>query len=266
MLIHGRDELKALAESCSISNDVSVQGWRTDVWEMTDSEVDAAVSTYEAILTGGVSSTILDLLIEQGFDLRDLLVDSDHSNDQVTRADVCELTAAASLVANPTMSTDNMFMPNVPKMSRRKSESGFDIVELVLDGEAGELLEHERLTIVSVKHTTNASTSYDLMRNLVSSISHEELTDPYVTSQLKVISSRLRESGVPTNVAERIYLFLQDFAANESVRFFAIGVIDPDLADDVKQRVRSLPSCNTDNQHFRIILLPGLRTLHERCS
>jgi hypothetical protein len=265
MLIHGRQELTALADSCAFHDETTVDGWQIDTWSMTDDDVGAAIATYEAVLTGDVGTTIANLLSEQGFELRELLIDGENSNDQVTRADVCELTSAASLVAKPSLSTEKMFMPNVPKMSRRKSESGFDIVELILDQTSEELLDHEHLTIVSVKHTTNGSTAYDLRRNLVESVSREALTPAYVVTQLKVLSSKMRESGIPAEIADRIYLFLRDFKTSESVQFYAIGVIDPDLVDDLKQRIESLPVCTSNNHHFRIILLPGLRTLHERC-
>ena len=153
MLAHGKSEVEALAARCSVTELDDVNGWRVDVWNMDDLDVDGAVAIYESVLEGGASDSIIELLAEGGMDLNALLTDT--GKDDITRSDITELTAAASLVSTLGCDVDRMYMPNVPKMSRRKSDSGIDIFVVLVNtshAAAEELEDGEHLTIASVKH------------------------------------------------------------------------------------------------------------------
>jgi hypothetical protein len=88
-----------------------------------------------------------------------VLIDTDGSRDLVTRADLCELAAAASLLAADGWRGDRLMMPNIPKASRRRSESGFDAMSTTLLPEgAGEVAEGELLLLASVSDRGQAGT------------------------------------------------------------------------------------------------------------
>jgi hypothetical protein len=267
MLAHGKSEVEALATRCSVTEGDDANGWRVDVWNMNDLDVDGAVAIYKAVLEGGASDSIIELLAEGGIDLNALLVDT--GKDDITRSDITELTAAASLVAVPGCNVDLMYMPNVPKMSRRKSDSGIDIFVAIVNSDqvtAEELEDGEHLTIASVKHTVKIDSASDIRWKLANSLSENELSAPYLASQLRVLNARMQQEGVSQGAASRLYLFLRDFPQRDSVDLFAIAIADPDLRDDLEHQVTLLPDAGQSNRTFRMILMPGLRTVHERCS
>src|SRR5579872_6125262 len=101
MLVHGRGAVLALASGCLIQRLSDVNGWHVDMWEMDEADVDAAVDAYNELLAGGATPAVLALLNETGLDLNRYLIDEDESKEDITRADLSELTAAASLVAAP---------------------------------------------------------------------------------------------------------------------------------------------------------------------
>jgi hypothetical protein len=266
MLVHGREAILALASGCQIQRLSDVNGWHVDLWEMDETDVDAAVDAYNALLAGGATPSVLALLNEAGLDLSRYLVE-DESKEDITRADLTELTAAASLMAAPGCDVDTMQMPNVPKMSRRKSDSGFDVSTVILRDDLAEdvdLQDGERLTIASVKHTV-AGSAGSMRWKLVHSLS-SELTQQYVTTQLRVLNGQLQREGRAKGVASRIYYFTRDFPRPDIVNLFAIGVVDSDLKDDLAHHVGLLPDIGKSERTFRMIALPGLRTVHERCA
>jgi len=266
MLAHGADEIVALAARCLIEQQHDVNGWHVDIWTMDDEDVDAAIAVYAAVLSGGATDPVLALLAEDGLDLNTYLYDEDQGKGDITRADVTELTAAASIVADPGCDIDLMHMPNVPKMSRRKSDSGFDIaiVNLKDQANADDLEVGERLDVVSVKHTIDSSAG-GMRWKLVDSLSDRELSHAYITTQLRVLNGRLRQEGRTKESAARIYYFLRGFPNSPSVGLFAVGVADPGLRDDLAHHVDLLPDAGNSERTFRMILLPGLRTLQDRC-
>jgi len=267
MLAHGRDALLTLAGRSRIQALNDVNGWHVDTWEMDEAAVDAAVDVYAAVLAGGATDAVLALLGETGLDLNKYLIDEDEDKEDITRADLTELTAAASLAAVPGYDVDMMRMPNVPKMSRRKSESGLDITVISLRDDLADdvdLQDGERLTIVSVKHSVSGSAG-GMRWKLVDSLSERELSHPYMTSQLRVLNGQLLQEGHTRTSAARIYYFMRDFPRHDAVSLFAVGVVDPDLKDNLAHHVELLPDVGKSDRTFRMILLPGIRTVHERC-
>jgi len=267
MLAHARDEVLALAARCHPQPLPDVNGWRVDMWEMDDADVEGAIAAYAANLAGGVTDPVLALLHEDGIDLKNLLIAPERRKDDITRSDLTELTAAASIVAAPGCNVDMIHMPNVPKMSRRKSESGLDVsvVQLKHDMEDAEILhDGERLTIVSVKHSV-AHSAGSLRWKLIDSLSDRELGQSYMTDQLRTLHGRLVQEGRPRCDAARIYYFLRDFPDSEFIDLFAVGIVDPDLKNSLIKQLSLLPDVGRSHRTFRIILFPGLRTVHERC-
>jgi len=267
MLVDGRSEFLTLAALCETASLPTANGWRVDFWLMEESDLDAAVAVYDSVLAGGTTDDVVDILTSVGMDLTALLEDAAHHRDEITRSDLCEFISAASLISDPSCDIDSIQMPNVPKMSRRKSESGLDIVEIQLNLEGeGDLAEGERMVIASVKHTVHKTSSADLRRTLANSLSVDALTPAYLATQFRVFRARLIQEGMPESVATRIYLFLRDFPDPAKVQLFAIGLIDPDLEDDLASQIERLPAVLDSNMTFRRILVPNLREAHERCS
>jgi hypothetical protein len=224
-----------------------------------------AVAAYDAVLAGGATDPVLALLGEAGINLDAYLIHADASKEDITGAD---LTAAASLVAVPGYEIDTMRMPNVPKMSRRKSESGLDVTVVNLRDDLSDgvhLQDGERLTIASVKHAVGDSAG-GMRWKLVDSLSDTELGHVYLASQLRVLNVQLRSEGRSAQCAARVYLFMRDFPRLGAVDWYAVGITDPDLTDDLIHHVQRLPDIGKGNRNFRMIFLPGLRTVHERCA
>jgi len=266
MLAHGRDELMALAEQCVIESRHDVNGWHVDVWNMSDLNVDSAISIYSAVLTGGATDPVMTLLADSGVDLTEALNDVVRKKDLITRSDLTELTAAASMIAEPGCNVDSMYMPNVPKMSRRKSDSGIDIFVTALRNAAGadDLYDDEYLTVASVKHTVDETAS-GMRWKLADSLSDRELSVSYMAQQLRVLNARLQQEGLTKEQAARVYLFLREFPQPERVDLFAIGIVTPDLKDDLSHHVQLLPMANRPGRTFRMIFFPGLADVHRRC-
>lgn len=266
MLVHGRAQLLALAAQCLIRQLPETNGWRIDTWEMDSSNVDAAIRVYAAVLKGGAADPVVALLVGAGVDLAEILADAEHRKDDITRSDITELTAAASMIAAPGCDVDSMHMPNVPKMSRRKSESGVDIFAVTLKKTAGqdELYDEELLTVASVKHSIDKSTG-GLRWKLADSLSDKELSTVYMATQLRVLNARLMQEGFTQEEASRIYLFLRSFPHPEHVELFAVGVVEPNLKQDFSHQVDLLPSVNKPGRTFRMIFFPGLAHVHNRC-
>lgn len=265
MLFHAREELLALAEGCVLVEHESRQGWDVTVWRMDAGDVARAVAAYRALLDGGVGATAAALLLEDGIDLEELMVGGP-TNEQITRADVMELVAAASMIAGDDCHVDRMHMPNVPKMARGKSDSGIDVIDVRMDpaGSPDNLGEQERLVVGSVKHTTSESSS-KMRYGLATSLGRDELSMSYMARQLRVIHHHLITQGVPRSAADRIMLFLRDFYKTLSVRLVAVGCVDETVEADLDGQLDNLPQLDLRANRFRIITVPDIATLHEKC-
>ena len=124
MISHGRDEILALASRADIATLADVNGWHVDVWHLDNADVDASIDLYTAVLEGGATDPVVALLADSGLDLEALLLDDEKSREEITRSDMTELIAAASLVAEPGCDIDKMQMPNVPDVHGGKVIAG----------------------------------------------------------------------------------------------------------------------------------------------
>lgn len=268
MISHGRRELQSLADRCDLEEDDEANGWSVDVWRMDEGDVLAAIAVYDAVLAGGTDTDdpVLALLRSDGYDLDALLTDNGSGKDDITRSDLTEYVAACSMIAGEACDLDRMHMPNIPKMARRKSDSGIDVFDVSLaTSNALELDVGDHLTIGSVKHTIDTSTS-GMRYKLAISLSDAELSAPYLMQQLRVLNGRLLQEGQDRGVASRVYLFLRDFPAEDFITLVGVAVTAPDLEADLDHHVKLLPTVSGAKRTFRKVFLPGLRTVQERCT
>lgn len=234
---------------------------------MTKADVDLAVAAYAALLQAGLSADaeIAELLQADGIDVRTLLLADGTGAEIITRADLCELVLAASLIGVDGGRPERLFMPNVPKMSRRKSDSGVDIFEARIDPSySGDLDASESLHLSSVKHSISSST-YDVRSKLQNSLSEKELHTIYMTEQLRVLNGRLQEQGLSADLADRVFLFLRGFPDPKTVRMLAGAVVDATAEVDLLAELARLPDLKGRKAHFRAVLFPGLKSVHARC-
>lgn len=270
MLPHGSAELAVLAGQCVVTSLNTINGWDVDVWDMAPADVDGAVNTYNAVHAAGTTpqDPVIAKLAGKGINVMNLLAGPGQGLDLVTRSDVAEYAAAASVIATDGFTDQTMQMPNIPKMARRKSDSGVDILDIKLDaaqpGTSAALVAGERLGLASVKHTTTQYAS-PLRLNVQHSISHRhELSRSYLMAQLRFVHGRLVAEGMPHDKALRAFLFMDDFPDPAYVGLYGIAVVDPKLRDDMVDQMQNLPTVSGGHK-FRIITFPDLENVQSRC-
>ena len=259
------DRLGILAEGCSVAqvtrDGCSGDGWKIDSWTLDAGDIDRLLDVYRELLAPSYDEKVQDLLRDRGIDLDALLVDEENSKELITRADLCELAAVASLLAASGWPAHRLHMPNIPKGSRKKSESGIDAISTTLQTEvSGDLTADEQLLLASVKHTTSSAAR--LRSALVTSVT-EEFTPGYLATQLRVYEERLRQMD-PDLATDRLFLFLDGFPDAARVRIVAVAVVDPGLEQDLAVRLCNLPNVPDGVYSMRILYVPGLAGLHER--
>lgn len=270
MLPHGTAELAVLAGQCAVTSLSPINGWDVDLWNMTTEDVDRAVDVYNAVHAAGITAQdpVVTKLVGKGIDVLHLLAAPAQGLDLVTRSDVAEYAAAASVIATDGFTDYTMQMPNIPKMSRRKSDSGVDVFDIKLDPAepATSTILHvgEQLGLASVKHTTTNDAA-PLRLNLQNSISHKhELSQSYLMAQLRFVHGRLVAEGMAHDQAVRTFLFMDDFPDPAHVGLYGIAVVDPGLRDDMVYQMKNLPTV-TGGHKFRIITFPDLENVQDRC-
>jgi hypothetical protein len=259
------DALVALAGDEVTVHEV-VNGWRVDRWEMSDASIDALVALYHSVITGDIEDEIAAALEATGVDVNALFYDEvdSEARNRTTRADLCELAAAAAWVAIDEWPHETLHMPNVPKGSRSKSESGIDVLSLLLldDGASDSLQDGEFLFIGSVKHTVQDIG--DLRRKLIRSVSTaHELTQAYIMQQLRLFVGRLSERGV---VAQRAFLFVaEDIDTSPRISIALTGAADATDLVSLVDEMNSLPTSTCDRA-CRLLLLSNIADLHVRVA
>ncbi|MER6654564.1 hypothetical protein ABT248_28970 [Streptomyces sp. NPDC000971] len=264
MLTHGRESLLKLADKCVAIPLNPVMGWNCDKWTLDDDDVDIAVEIYRELLSGDATNEAIDALADAGIDLDALLQAPDDGNDRITRSDITELIAAASVIGVDGWLAEELCMPNVPKMARKKSDSGIDILAVRLSASPEMILTpDDLLLIVSVKHSVDNDSAYGLRYKLVKSVS-DDLTPPYLASQLRVLNAKLQEQGMAKEEASKVYLFVVP-SLDQNRSIIGVGLVAPNLEESLSEQLQSLPDADGQNVHFRSVIIPGLETLHERC-
>ncbi len=155
-------------------------------------------------------------------------------------------------------------MPNIPKGSRRKSESGIDIMtaSLEVDGPADSLLETETVYLASVKHTTTERNDR-LVDALIRSVT-TDLTPEYLTCQLRVLEHVMHTSH-PTARRGRVFLVLRDFPRSPHVRLAGIAAVDLLQLDAATAATATLPVVVPEIYKFRVTGIHRLPELHTLC-
>lgn len=270
MLPHGIRELGILATQCVVTSLGTTNGWDVDEWNMTAEDVDCAVDVYNAVHVASMTprDPVIAKLAGMGIDVMNLLAAPNQGMDLVTRSDIAEYAAAASVIAADGFTDRTMQMPNIPKMARRKSDSGIDVFDIKLDsaqpGTAATLNSAEQLGLASVKHTTTKNAS-SLRLNIQKSISQEhELSQSYLMAQLRFVHGRLVSEGMAHDRAQRVFLFMDSFPNPAHIGLYGIAVIDPKLRDDLVYQMRNLPAV-AGGSKFRIVTFPDLGNVQHRC-
>jgi hypothetical protein len=266
MITHGGAELNVLASSITASDaDVPTSDGLT-IAVFSEHNLRQLRDVYVAVLLSDVEDAMLDLLEAQGVPLRSHLTRG--ARDEITRSDATELAAAAVLIAVDHWSANLMHMPNVPKMSRAKSDSGIDVleVELIRGRHAGEQLEaSERLRVCSVKHTVQLATA-GCVSALKASLSERELSVVYLAGQLRVINSRLRSEGYTKVEAERLFLFLRELPASERLQLTGVAVVDVSAVRDAAVRLDAALTDLEQWERAALVGIPEIGNLHRVCA
>lgn len=262
VLPHIQTAVESLAGRCTHENITHGNGWAVDWWELAPGDVDLAVELYPSLLLGGRTVGVQGLLAAKGIDL-DALLFSPKGKDDITRSDLTEMVAAASIVGRDSWTSAELHMPNVPKMARKKSDSGIDVMGVLLDGRnEGDLEVGEKLILVSVKHSIQTSTA-QLRSNLIKSVT-DDLSRPYLACQLRVLSGDLIREGTSVAQASRVYLFLDFVDDTDIVDVLAVGVVNAEAVEDLRRRLARLPAVDTPKR-FRAVSFPGLSGVAGRC-
>ncbi len=273
-LAHVSGGLNRLASLCVVVSQDPVSGWTLDTWELTFQDLDALVDLYHDLIVPDISSDVLSIIESAGVDLSALFYDEppadapekriDNAN-RVTRADMVELAAAASLIAVEGLSTEMILMPNVPKGSRRQSAPGIDVMGVVLNPAADvrSFSDDEKVVICSVKHSLEDCG--DLRRKLVDSLSDGQLSAPYILQQLRVLHGRLQERHID---AEKIFLILSFTPVSESshVHLVGVGAVDITKRNEMDEESLNFPSLGPRARHLRRLFFPQISKLHERVA
>jgi hypothetical protein len=95
-IAHIADELNALSSFCEETDEGVERGWTVSSWLVSERALEALIDTYRALLlVVDDDSEVAEQLARDGVDLTDLLIDAESAEDAITRADLCELAAAA---------------------------------------------------------------------------------------------------------------------------------------------------------------------------
>jgi hypothetical protein len=262
VLPHARHELAALARHSAVLTQGQAQGWSVQQWQLTPDDVDRVVEAYRALLSVNIADELSQLLVDLGVEPLGPAPTTDQ-HAKVARADAVELAAAATSLSVDGATLDALHMPNVPKMAGMKSDSGIDIIGVDLDpSEAGDLVDGERLLIVSVKHTVNRYASG--MRGKLEKSIGEDLSAPYLYRQLVTVHGRLLQSGVTPVTAQRIFHFMRETLTHPRVRLVCVAAAAPPPESNLPSQVPLLATTAAPDAHFRMLLIPDISRLHEK--
>lgn len=265
MLTHGRVELETLAASCRVRTNAHASGREVAVAELDEATLAQLGDVYRAVLMADLEDEVLDLIEELGVPLRALLTAG--ARDEITRSDATELAAAAALMNVAQWDPGRMHMPNVPKRSRAKSDSGLDIVEVRIHAHgapADSLTTGDLLRIASVKHSVQASTS-DCIAKLRVSLGDRELTPAYLAIQLRALHGGLLSEGYSSDAANRVFLFTQELPAGDYLHLTGVAVIDSAALPETEVRINGSLDTEVHWHSAVIVAIPAIASLQDAC-
>jgi hypothetical protein len=256
--------LAELGGNCSITAHADLNGWQRDHCIISDAALPSLIAAYEALLVPDIEEAVEAALADAGIVLSTLLVAPAGGRDEITRSDACELAAVAALLVHDAWPSELLHMPNIPKGSRRKSESGIDIMttSLEVDGPVDYLRDTEAVYLGSVKHTTTERNDR-LVDALIVSLT-ASLTPEYLACQLRVLD-HVVHTHRPTAPRGRLFLVLRDFPRTPHLRLAAVAAVDLSQLDAALAVTRDLPVVVPEVYKFRITGIHGLPELHTLC-
>lgn len=253
-----------LADCCKPARSDPSNGWTIDAWGLSEDAVGHLVKAYRESFSPTLESRINERLNKAGIDLNKLLFDSTTitkpQHEKVVRADLTEFAAAASLIAVEGIQADYTCLANLSKGSRKKSDSGIDVVAIKPHGEAADLSNEADylLILCSVKHTTKKASN--MRGKLVASVT-DDLSIPYLSTQFVVIYKEYSKAGIDL---ESIFEKLIDYPRPGSVFIIAAGAVDTNEGENLADQMKHLPMRAGDTYHCRHLLLADIANLHAK--
>ena len=252
------------AATCHLVPSASIRGWNIDVWELSDESVAALATAYQRLLRPEALGAVLAMLDADGVNTRSIFFSEEGADEdnlaRVTRADMLEIAAAASMLAGDGVPIETLVMPNVPKGSTRQSSPGIDVLASNLDpdGDPEELGPKDVIFIGSVKHTV-ANIS-QMRTKLADSVSERDLSVPYLTAQLRVYHGKLHDSGI---AADRIFLLLKKSPILDPshVRIIAVGALEANQWSALQPLLSSNYESSPNLRRFRVLLVRDISRL-----
>ncbi len=87
-----------------------------------------------------------------------------------------------------------------------------------------------------------------------------------MAAQLKVLNAHLIIAGVPRTTAKRLFMFLRDWPDFDHVRIHAMAGVSPELCADMEaQLIANAPAVDPDTYQLRLLVIPGLPALQDKC-
>jgi hypothetical protein len=197
-------------------------------------------------------------------DLDKLLVDSTTitkpQHERVVRSDLTEFAAAASLIAVEGVQADYMYLDNLSKGYRKKSDSGIDVVAIKPHADAVDLSNEADYILImcSVKHTIKKAS--DMRGKLVTSVT-DDFTIPYLSAQFVVIYKEFSKAGINL---ESIFEKLIDYPRSGSVLIIAAGAVDTNEGENLTDQMKHLPIRASNTYHCRHLFLEDIANLHAK--
>jgi hypothetical protein len=241
-------------------------GWSADLWTFGPAATAELIAGYLALLEAATDDKVIATLAAQGVSINHLLHEPTVGDrPMVTRSDLSELAAAATIIGGDGYDPDHLYMSNVPKGSRRRSEVGIDLVYVALNPDGPDMLgDDEGVHMTSVKHTLDGPVGA-LRRQVVESLPESETcTIQYVGTQLRVLEARIAERHPHIN-AQRIFLSILGLRHPPYTYRTGVPVVDTKRRREMADEGAHLPPVDTNRHHFRVIALDDLAELHAQC-
>lgn len=254
------EKLSQLAEACDTVAYPPIAGWTIDSWTLSPDAITRLRRVYVELINPTLEEELIAELRHGGIDVDELFSDAARARDVVTRADMTELAAGASLLEVERVPASHLELSNVPKRSRAASEHGLDCIGFLWIGDDTDARwrSGEQLYLCSVKHTV--ADPDDLRAKLVESLEPKKLSHSYVLAELRVFVSRLDERGIR---ARRAYLALADYPNSTRITLMGIGAVGPAHNSAFLEGLRRLPPAHPARKHVRVLVIDGLDHLHE---
>lgn len=236
-------------------------GWAACETILTNEQVDLACAAYRECLVPPVPDPIRRAFEADGEPIEQFLLAEEESDETLTRSDITELVAAASLMNSDNVDGRFIELPNVPKRSRAVSEHGTDFVALRLSTTDAQTAwgPEDMLFVGSVKHTT--ADPDDLRRKLVASIG-KGMPRRRLRGEVRVLVDQLSRSGID---ARRAFVALLSFPDPTRVTLIGVAVVAPAHHESLVAGFEKLPA-HKGGRRILAVVVEDLGQLHARVA